>query len=194
MAYATYTTRAIVCGSKDSYTSDRSYLLFTEDAGMLFASARSVRTEASKQRYALVDFSIIKVSLVKGRSGWKIGSVEAQYNPFLAAAGRDGRGLVTNLLRLIRRYVHGEEPVRPLFSDLVLTLSELPTLHKEEIVALQLIFTLRLLHTLGYVVSEAQIEPLLRASSSLAALPHFTAELKIAVESAITIAEQVSHL
>ena len=56
MAYVTYTTLALVCGTFDQKTSDRSYMLFTREAGMLFASARSVREERSKQRYASTRF------------------------------------------------------------------------------------------------------------------------------------------
>jgi len=92
MSYATYTTEALVCGSRNNNTSDRAYLLFTEEVGMIWASARSVREERSKQRYALQDFSLIRVSLVKGKSGWRIGSVEATCNPFMEARSRSGQG------------------------------------------------------------------------------------------------------
>lgn len=56
MAYETYTTEALVCGTFNRNTADRSYLLFTREAGMLYADARSVREERSRQRYALRTF------------------------------------------------------------------------------------------------------------------------------------------
>lgn len=86
MAYVTYTTDAIVCGTYDRNTADRSYRLFTRELGMLYADARSVRLEKSKQRQALQDFSLIKVSLVKGKAGWKIGSVSEVQNYYTHVA------------------------------------------------------------------------------------------------------------
>ena len=63
MSYQTYTTEALVCGTYDRNTADRSYRLFARELGMLFADARSVRLEKSRQRMALSDFSLVRVSL-----------------------------------------------------------------------------------------------------------------------------------
>lgn len=117
MAYATYITEAIVCGSKDSNTADRSYLLFTKDAGMLWASARSVREEKSKQRQALQEFSLVRVSLVRGKTGWRVGSVESEGNYFLRARERSERAFVQFVIRSLRRFLQGEEPVPAVFED-----------------------------------------------------------------------------
>lgn len=154
MAYATYTTEAIVCGSKDNMTSDKSYLLFTRDAGMLWASARSVRMEKSKQRYALQDFSIIRVSLVKGKGGWRIGSVAAISNPFMEASSRRARGGVHAVLKHVRRFIHGEQAHEEIYKDAVLALSCICVADETDIVDLQDIFTLRLLHNLGYIAPQ----------------------------------------
>ncbi len=160
MAYATYTTEAIVCGSKDNYTSDRAYLLFTERAGMLWASARSVRVETSKQRCALQDFSIIRVSLVKGKTGWKIGSVEAIGNPFLRADDRASRTRVQMVIRALRRFLHGEEQVSAVFRDAKAALELLPGSTTDPVI-IEHVFMLRLLHTLGYVSSNVVFADLL---------------------------------
>jgi len=45
MSSRQYITKAIVCGSVQSMTSDKSYLLFTQELGMVWAQARSVRME-----------------------------------------------------------------------------------------------------------------------------------------------------
>lgn len=111
MAYSTYTTEAIVCGSRDRNTLDRSYLLFTRDGGMLYAEARAVRREHSKQRFALQDFSRVRISLIRGKAGWRVGSVEAQENFYAIASSREARGSVVRLVKLIRRLARGEEPM-----------------------------------------------------------------------------------
>ena len=151
MAYRTYTTEAIVCGSRDSYTSDRSYLLFTEEAGMLWASARSVREEKSKQRFALQDFSQIRVSLVKGKSGWRIGSVESIENAFMLADSQPARAGVASVVKLLRRLVHGEEEVRGAYVDTRDVLQHIPRVGTDDITNLVEHYTLRLLTTLGYI-------------------------------------------
>jgi recombinational DNA repair protein (RecF pathway) len=109
MTYITYTTDALVCGAFDRNTADRSYLLFTREAGMLFADAKSVREERSKQRFALQEFSQIRVSLIKGKHTWKVGSVEASHNDYTEAVSRAARGSVTAVYRTLRRFIQGEE-------------------------------------------------------------------------------------
>ena len=117
MSYIVYTTEAIVCGSFLSNTADKTFLLFTKTAGMLYASARSVREERSRQRYALQDFSVITVSLIKGKSGWRIGSVDGEQNLFAQATSREARGSIVRVLKLIRRYVQGEEAHPEFFAE-----------------------------------------------------------------------------
>jgi len=115
MSYYTYTTEAIVCGTRDRNTTDRSYLLFTRDGGMLYAEARGARREGSKQRYALQDFTRVRISLVRGKAGWRVGSVEALENYYTTAADRAARGSVVALVKLLRRFARGEEPARHLY-------------------------------------------------------------------------------
>ncbi|MEZ4200557.1 MAG: DNA repair protein RecO C-terminal domain-containing protein [Candidatus Paceibacterota bacterium] len=189
MAYATYTTEAIVCGHKDSYTSDRSFLLFTLDAGMVWASARSVREERSKQRYALQDFSWVRVSLVKGKAGWKIGSVSALRNFYAEAKERELRGQVTRILRLVRQFVHGESPHPHVFTD---TREVLSALVEESVTSAELleVYTLRLLHQLGYIAPHNTYDTLLTDA-------HWTMNptpIPSAAKKAIEHAFSVSHL
>lgn len=194
MAYKTYTTKAIVCGSKDSYTSDRSYLLFTELAGMIWASARSVRMEKSKQRCALQDFSIIRVSLVKGRGGWLIGSAEAIGNPFLASTTRQSRGGVTNVVRLLRRYVQGEETIPGVYEDVERSLGIIPGIAVAQLLVFEQIFQLRLLHRLGYISLQPALVPLCAAPHTAAALAVFRPELSDLILVSTQRATEVSHL
>lgn len=150
MAYATYTTEALVCGTFDRNTADRSYLLFTKDAGMLYADARSVRTEKSKQRFALQDFSAIRVSLVKGKAGWKIGSVEAQTNHYMKATDKAARGSVVNVYRWLRRFIKGEEAAPELY-EYILSALAVVTKDVPERLYVEDVIKLRILTELGYV-------------------------------------------
>lgn len=150
MSYVTYTTDALVCGTFDRNTADRSYRLFTRELGMLYADARSVRTEASKQRQALQDFSLIRVSLVKGKSGWRIGSVTEVKNYHACAANQAARGSVVKIIRLIRRFLAGEEMNDGLFDECVMALDFFANKLAER-TCYEQVFVQRILAELGYI-------------------------------------------
>lgn len=193
MSYKTYITEALVCGSTASNTSDKSYLLFTKDAGMLWANARSVREERSKQRYALQDFSRIRVSLVKGKSGWRIGSVEAHGNSFMRADSRSERGLINYVVTQLRRYVHGEIPLPQLYDDTL----ELLSVAQDETtkrVKLEQLFSLRLLAVLGYVAIDPLWEVVVEAPTVTDAYHVYTDTMELPIARAILEGAQASHL
>jgi len=193
MSYKTYTTEAIVCGSVDTHTSDKSYLLFTKEAGMVWATARSVREERSKQRYALQDFSRIRVSLVRGKSGWRIGSVEAQGNPFMKAESREDRSLVNYLVRQLRRYVHGEVELPRVFEDADLLLKG-NSVAPQEGERLQQLFLLRLLAQLGYIAVEPLWQKLTEVDTILDALPLYELNMEPSIQKAVEKGANASHL
>jgi DNA repair protein RecO len=125
MAYQTYTTEAFVCGVFNRNTADRSCLLLTREAGMLFADVKSAREERSRQRYGLQEFSLVRLSLVRGKAGWRVGSTEALGNYYHQAVDQAARGSVVRLFRLVRRFYQGEEPHPELFDFLRQSLARL---------------------------------------------------------------------
>ncbi len=150
MAYQTYTTEAIVCGTFNRNTADRSYLLFTREAGMLYAEAKSVREERSRQRMSLQDFSYVRVSLVKGKSSWKIGSIEPRMNFFMTASDKAARGSVVSLTKFLRRFYGGEEAFPLLFDYFLSALKALSGTVVTRTVS-EYIVKVRMLRELGYV-------------------------------------------
>lgn len=190
MAYKMYITEALVCASKSSNTSDRSYLLFTKDAGMLWASAKSVREERSKHRYALQDFSIVRVSLVRGKSGWRVTGSEAIRNLYFEAQSRETRTLVRNVLRFLKRLLHGESPVPQVYEDAVALLE----LSSSDPLRLETVFALRTLHALGYIAKEELFETLLAASTLEDAYKAAEEDLPERSKKTITEALEASHL
>ncbi len=72
MSHAVHTTNAIVLSSTDVQDADKLFWLLTEDFGLIFASAKSIREETSKLRYVLQDLSNVQVSVVKGRGIWRV--------------------------------------------------------------------------------------------------------------------------
>jgi recombinational DNA repair protein (RecF pathway) len=192
MSYQTYITDAVVVGSYASNTADKSYLLFTERAGMLYATARSVREERSKQRYALQDFSHIMVTLVKGKAGWRVGSVESHKNFYADAVSRLARGSVVRLTKTLRRYVHGEVPDENLYHTYIEALTLLST-ECEARTAYERCAEVRLLSHLGYVASDEIVAPLFETSLSDLS-PTLVGEHEAILESLYRGAQAVSHL
>jgi len=163
MAYVTYTTEALVCGTQNRNTSDRTYLLFTREAGMLFATARSAREERSKQRYALQDFSLVRVSLVKGKTGWRVGSIAAQQNYYHQSTDKYARGSIVAVCRLLRRFVRGEESNTQLFDYTIAALDELVN-DTPDRQFVELVAQLHILGFLGYVDVKRIPQPLYEAN------------------------------
>jgi recombinational DNA repair protein (RecF pathway) len=192
MSYVTYTTEALVCGGFEQNTADKSFLLFTKEAGMLFAVAKSVREERSLQRPALQDFSRIRVSLVKGKTGWRVGSVEALSNDFARATTREMRGSVVALYRLLRRFIRGEEPVGELYDVVIkgldLLLSELSNRR-----AVELLIEVEILSVLGYVDKEA-VPSAVRGLDLSGPIPPLDSKLEAQLEVLIGKARENSHL
>lgn len=153
MSYVTYITEALVCGGYHRNGADRTFTLFTKDFGLIQAEAKSVREERSRQRFALQDFSRIKVALVKGKTGWRIGSVEVVKNDFTASPNRAVRTSIVKLYRLLRRFIHGQEIQPELFKTCWQVLDNLSTSAPSGAVspAIDAVIELRLLEYLGYI-------------------------------------------
>jgi len=193
MAYATYTTNALVCGTFDRNTADRSYLLFTREAGMLYADARSAREERSRQRYSLQDFTLVRVSLVKGKGGWKVGSIQALQNFYHEAVNQAARGSVVSVFRLLRRFFKGEEPAPELFDYIVQAVEKLAS-EQPERTFLQMLIQVHILAELGYV--DNQLLPLALQNRTLASLDttNYSETDERTIEQLYTQAVSVSHL
>jgi DNA repair protein RecO len=192
MAYTTYTSEALVCGAFNRATADRVYRLFVRDAGMLMAEARGVRKEASRQRFALQDFSRVRISLVHTRHGWRVGSVESLCNYYTAASSRAARASVVRLFALLRRLAGGEGAMPTLYEDVVNSLSILAR-ECETRPHLEAVVKLRLLNALGYIANDPLFSRLLQGDVSRQACalsPEEAALLAVGIDEAI----KSSHL
>lgn len=191
MAYLTYITEAIVCGGTHTNSSDRTYLLFTRDAGMIHAHAKSVREERSKQRYALQECSYVRVTLVRGKSGWRITGAEAIADLYARAETRDARILLRNLLMLVRRVIRGEGVSHQIFDDVVYVCTHTFSVPSRQI---ELLVTLRILSVLGYVPKHDAYDTLLTNDVSFESLEEYSVEMEKVLQNAITTALRESQL
>lgn len=191
MSYHIYTTPALVCGVVDQNQADRSYLLLTEALGMVWANARSVREERSRQRYALQPFSYITVSLIRGKSGWRIGSVVPGENYYQLATTREQRTGVTHLIKTARQYIRGEEAHQSLYKEVQFGCEKILQAGIVPVEHIVLVVTTRILMQLGYVAVPAYLSNRLNDS----AVPSILHESEVnKLEQLIKNASTVSHL
>lgn len=151
-------------GSEDQLSADRTFTLFTRDAGLLYARAVSVRKEQSKLRYSLQDFSLVRVSLVRGKQGWRIIGAERSHNLYYATTDRQTRGALLRVLKLVRRLVRGEEPHVALYTILIEGLETVVQGGGEGRRGEQ-VLTLRVISALGYIAPHDAYQHLLAAPS-----------------------------
>lgn len=196
MSYQTYTTDALVVGSEDNLTADRVIVLFTREAGLVYARAVSVRREKSKLRYALQDFSLAHISLVRGKQGWRIIGAERADNLYFQTSDRRVRGALLRVLKLVRRLVRGEETHAALYDILIDGLAVFSVCRDDEIVRSERVLILRILSALGYVAPKDAYRHILTALSLRAALSFQEDSIseEYAVQAAIDEALAVSQL
>ncbi|OHA24806.1 MAG: DNA repair protein RecO [Candidatus Taylorbacteria bacterium RIFCSPHIGHO2_02_FULL_44_36] len=152
--YSIITTSAIVVRFRNSGENGKIFSLFCRELGLVKAHAQGVRKANSKLRSHLADFSLAKVSLVRGKNFWRLTGATAEKNYFQSLKIAPLKlKTAANIVRLLERLLHGEEKNETLF-DLVKNgfdfLENLPT-EKETILAFETALVLRVLHRLGYL-------------------------------------------
>lgn len=191
MAYRTYITEALVCGSRPNHTSDRTYLLFTREAGMLYATAKSVREERSKQRYALQEFSYIRATLVHGKGGWRVAGVEPRCDLYANADTRERRALLRNIIVLLRRVMQGETPHVGMFDTVIMTIMGNITAPTED---QELVLMLHILEDLGYIPARSEYVRLLKSDIVSILREPLTESERSHARTAVHSALEESHL
>jgi recombinational DNA repair protein (RecF pathway) len=150
--YQKYHTDAIALAAYELGEADRTVILFTRDFGLVRARASAVRTEHSKMRYALQNYSRSNVSLVKGKRGWRAAGATA-----LALARGDRRGVAAfaRIAELVVRLVQGEETSEYIFAALSDAHEALMVPECEAFGTIEIVCVARILYALGYISNEA---------------------------------------
>jgi len=156
MAHHIYHTRGIILGSVPIGESNRFYKIFTEELGLVGASAQSVRKEESKLRYVLQDFSLINVDLVRGKEVWRITSAGEEVSYWALKGDSVRLKLFARSCALLSRLIHGEGREDELFNDLLgaLNFLEHTTIPAELTLSFESLAALRSLVWLGYLDPE----------------------------------------
>ncbi len=156
-----YHTEGIILGSRNFGEAGRYYSIFTKELGMVRASAQGVRKMHSKLRYVLQDFSYIKVDLVRGKDFWRVTSAGKTNELESLTKNPEILKITTNVSRLLKKLLQGEEKNEELFVDLIKGFKLLENkLDKSYLEGIEMFLVLRILHHLGYIGGDKNIADL----------------------------------
>lgn len=153
MAHHIYHTRGLILGSVPTGEANRFYKIFTEELGLVGASAQAIREGKSKLRYGLQDFSWVFVDLVRGKEVWRITSAREEELGSTIKSNSKILKVFARACSLVLRLVHGEDRDDALFQELVSLSSFLEHGNpSEEVLPLcEVLIALRILAILGYI-------------------------------------------
>ena len=163
--YAIHQTDGIVLGSLETGDVDSFYYIYTREYGLLGILAAGVRMNKSKHRYTLQPFSEISTSFVKGKAALRL--VHAEF--VSRTQNIIHQRILAKLFERLRRLVKGEERNEELYQALLeifLYLSAPDQKTEKELYGAELLYTMRLLNSLGYWASSIDDIPFLEAPLS----------------------------
>ena len=151
--YNIYNTEGIILGSGDIGEANKFITIFSEQYGLISATAQSVRLIKSKLKHGLQKFMVANISLVRGKEVWRITNVEYKQNLYYEFRGdKDKLKTLISILVLIKKLLAGEKYNERLYKIIRRSISFLKKneLSKEEISDFENIVCIRVLHNLGY--------------------------------------------
>jgi DNA repair protein RecO (recombination protein O) len=153
MSHKIHHTAGFVISGSNYGEANRYLFIFTDELGLVRASAQSLRKVSSKLRFSLQDFSYSKIDLVRGKEIWRVTNAKriSGYEAFNKTPA--GLKMLANIFRLIKRLCHGEDPNPELFSCLqeIYVFLEHEKLTGEDIKNFEAVSVLKILHCLGYI-------------------------------------------
>lgn len=159
--YEIYETEALILSSGEIGEANKIITLFTQDLGLLSATAQSLRLVKSKLRFGLQNFSLVNISLVRGRDIWRITNVEYKKNYYkVFCSNKEKMLVVANVGLLLRKILAGETPDKKLYNIILKSFSflEKENLLQEEIKDFENVLVVKVLHNLGYFDKDKKIK------------------------------------
>lgn len=154
-----HSVRALILGSLPASEGDARLCLLSEELGVVWARAKSVREERSKLRYALMPYGSTTVSLVRGKYGWRItGAVDVH-----AITSHEGRAAFARLSRLVQRLTLPDKDAHRVYAPLASAHYALSSCVQTD--EIELVTALRVLAALGYVAPRGEYAHVLTDTS-----------------------------
>lgn len=150
MSYHIYTTPGIILKRTTFGESDTVLYVLTRDLGLIIASAKSTRLMVSKLRGSLQEYSLVTLSCIKGKNGWKITNASQESNLFTdSPAGH--RRILAQISAVLVKNIAGEFPQKEIFEMIRESFIFLKNVKEEDLKDFEILTVLRLMKELGYV-------------------------------------------
>lgn len=201
--YVITTTPGFIIESRPRGEAGKLLSIFTQDLGLVLASAQGIRLEKSKLRYHSQEYSFGEFSFVRGKEFWRLTSANELNGLQLSMSSTTAKELIGRIALLLRRLLHGEEPHPELFEHLEGSTRFLfdhndqnreAGLSIEQFEILESIIVFRILHLLGYIGNDKNLDPRLIAGPLSIELLNEVAEQKGNINRHINKALKESHL
>ncbi len=118
MSHHVYNTRGLVLVSRGVREADKVFSLLTRDLGFVVATAQGIRKGNSKLGGILLDLALVDVSLIRGKSAWRITTAALMKN-YASVLEKSQTRALAQVMALVEKLVHGEEKHADLFDDMV---------------------------------------------------------------------------
>jgi len=156
-----YQTEGIVLKSFDFSEADKYLLILTRDFGLIKTAAKGLRKVSSKLRYSLQEFSVAQISLVQGRSIWRLINASCENN-FFFDLGKDKDKLIVvrSVLDLLTQLLSGQEKNENLYILVKEAFSFLGQndFSTKELRGFESLLVLRILYYLGYLDENRKVK------------------------------------
>ena len=144
--YQKYTTEGFLVSARGSGEADRLYLFYTHDFGMIFASARSVRSMKSKLRPHIMPGALLALTLLKSKSRWML--LEAASVGEKLSAKSEGYKTFLKILLTLKALAFGEERNESLFDSVLGAYKYLLKGEVTDLASLECLAMVKILHEL----------------------------------------------
>ena len=161
MSYHIYTTDGIVLKRINFGEANVLLFILTAELGLITATAQAVRLNVSKLNQGLQEYSLISVSCVKGKNGWKVTNAIDKKN-FYFNQPIFAQKLVSQISTILLRMMPGEEKHQKVFCLVSGGFAELKNVIAENISNFEILLMFRILFHLGYIDKNQQTENFLQ--------------------------------
>ncbi|MCK9351459.1 MAG: DNA repair protein RecO [Candidatus Paceibacterota bacterium] len=194
MSYHLYNTTGFVLRSADLGEANKLLFIFTENLGLVGAHAQSARKVSSKLRYGLREYSFSRLSLIRGKTSWRLTDAE-EIISFSPTKETQKIKVFAGILSLVGRFVHGEEENSALFHELKDAAAFLKDAKftNDELHRFETLAVLKILSALGYIGENKDLKFYIRTPFNASMLEQFTPHRRSALKE-INRALEESHL
>ena len=164
--YSVFVTEGVVLRKRAVGEASVLVWVLTKELGLVRASGRSARAEASKLRYGLEPLTRARFSFVCGKHEWRLVGVEQVSRSLLCETF--SRQRVGKIAKLLLRLIHGEEFNRELYDTAVEGFEMLARTQPHDAAeSVEAVLVLRILSHLGYLPHTDALAPFIEGGYSL---------------------------